>query len=53
MAIGPLKTTLGWSQYRDENSVPTSPLADDLDTVPSGPVLDISTSDILLWEKPK
>ena len=29
---------LGWSQYRDANPVPTSPLADDLATTPSGPV---------------
>ena len=37
LPIGPLK--LGWSQYRDSNAVPTSPLADELATAPSGPVL--------------
>ena len=25
--VGPLKTRLGWSQYRDANSVPTSPFS--------------------------
>ena len=32
------KTALVWSRYRDANTVPTSPFADDLATVPSGPV---------------
>ena len=29
---------LGWSRYLDANPVPTSPLADDITTAPSGPV---------------
>ena len=29
---------MGWSWYRDVNPVPTSPLADDIATVPSRPV---------------
>ena len=37
LPIEPLKPALGWS--RDTNPVPTSPLADDLATAPSGPVL--------------
>ena len=32
------KPPLSWSRYRDENPVPTSPLADDVTTAPSGPV---------------
>ena len=36
LPIGPLK--LAWSRYRDTNPVPTSPLADDITTAPSGPV---------------
>ena len=35
---GPLKTRSGLDQYRDVNPVPTSPLADDIATAPSGPV---------------
>ena len=35
----PLKTALCWSRYRDANPVPTSSLADDIATAPSGPVL--------------
>ena len=29
----------GGGRYRDANSVPTSPLADDITTAPSGPVI--------------
>ena len=29
---------MGWSRYQDANPVPTSPLADDIPTAPSGPV---------------
>ena len=28
-----------WSRYRDANPAPTTPLADDIATAPSGPVL--------------
>ena len=28
---------LGWSGYQDANPVPTRPLADDINTAPSGP----------------
>ena len=35
LPIGPLKS---WSLHRDANPVPTSPLADDVTTAPSGPV---------------
>ena len=38
VAIGSLKPDLIWSRYPDANPVPTSPLADDLATAPSGPV---------------
>ena len=38
MAIGPVKTRSGLSRYRDANAAPTSPLADDIATAPSGPV---------------
>ena len=39
LPIGPLKQPAqGWSRYRDANPVPTSPLADDIATAPSGPV---------------
>ena len=31
------------NRYRDANPVPTSPLADDLDTAPSGPVMIFSS----------
>ena len=31
---------LGWSRYQDANPVPTSPLADDITTAPSGLVND-------------
>ena len=37
--MGLIKPTLGCSQYRDLNSVPNSPLADDLITVALGLVL--------------
>ena len=33
-----LKPDLGFSQYQDANPVPTSPLVDDLATVPLEPV---------------
>ena len=39
LPIGPLKTRCGWSQYRDANTVPTNPLADDIATAPSAPVI--------------
>ena len=39
LLIGSFKTALDWSRYRDANPVPTSPLADDITTAPSGPVL--------------
>ena len=35
LPIGPLKTTLGLSQYQDVNPVPTSSLANDVATAPS------------------
>ena len=38
LPTGSLKPALGWSRYRDENPVPTSPLACDLATAPSRPV---------------
>ena len=38
LPIGSLKPALGWSQYQDANPVPTSPLADDISTAPSGAV---------------
>ena len=38
LPIGPLKTRSGLEQYRDTNSVPTSPVADDITTAPSGSV---------------
>ena len=41
-ALGLKKTALGMSRYRDVNPVPTSPLANDLATVPLGPVGGIS-----------
>ena len=41
LPIGSLKTRPGWRRYRDANPVPTSPLDNDLATVPSGPVLHI------------
>ena len=42
--MGSYKSAMGWSRYRDANPVPTSPLADDdIATVPSGPVIFIST----------
>ena len=31
-----------WSRYRDANPVPTSPLADDITTAPSGPVISVT-----------
>ena len=42
LPIGRLKTALGWNPYRDANPVPTSPIADDIATVPSGPVSGIT-----------
>ena len=42
MALGLKKPALGWSRYRDMNPVPTSPLADDTTTAPSGPVVTVS-----------
>ena len=36
LPTGPLKT-----RYRDANPVPSSPLADDLATAPSGPVTPV------------
>ena len=36
LPIGPLKICSGWSWYRVANPVPTSPLVDNLATVPSG-----------------
>ena len=38
LPIGPLKTRSGWSRYRDANPIPTSQLAHDITTAPSGPV---------------
>ena len=35
------KPALGWSRYRDANPVPTSPLADEITTAPSGPVISL------------
>ena len=35
-----LKPALGWRRNRDANLVPSSLLADDLATAPSGPVMD-------------
>ena len=35
--IGPLKTSSGWSRYRDTNPVSTIPLVDVITTAPSGP----------------
>ena len=39
LPTGRLKTRLGMSRHRDANPVPTSPLADDLDTGTLGPVI--------------
>ena len=36
--IGPLRTHAGLEPVRDAKPVPNSPLADDLTTVPLGPV---------------
>ena len=36
--LGLKKSALGWSRYRDANSPPTSPLADDVAIVPVRPV---------------
>ena len=41
--IWPLKTC--WSRYRDTNSVPTSPLSDDIPTAPSG----METNELNTW----
>ena len=38
LPIVPLQTRSGWSRYQDANPVPTSPLADDIGTTPSGPL---------------
>ena len=38
LPIGPLKPAQGWICYRDANLVRTSPLVDDITTVPSGTV---------------
>ena len=39
LPTGPLqKTALSWNRYRDENPLPTSPLADGIANVPPGPV---------------
>ena len=39
LPIGSLKNpALGWSRYQDVNPVPTSTLADDVASAPSGPV---------------
>ena len=46
LPIGPLKTTLGWSRYQDTNPVPTSPLADDITTAPSGPVANFKITNL-------
>ena len=42
LPIWSLKPILGWSRYRDTNSVPTSPLADDLAIAPSEPVVKLA-----------
>ena len=47
LPIGSLTTRLGWSRYRDANPVPTSPLADDITTAPSGPVFGIKRGQVL------
>ena len=39
LTIGSLKTRPGWIRYPEANPVPTSPLADDIATAPSGPVI--------------
>ena len=39
LPTGPLKPTLDWCRYRDANPVPTSSLASDIATAPSGPVI--------------
>ena len=43
------KSALGWSRYRDTNSVPTSPLADDIATAPSGPGLVINHERMFIY----
>ena len=52
LLIGHLKTRSGldWIRYRDANPVPTSSLADDTATAPSGPVIGrlIHAADIRL-----
>ena len=50
VAIGsltPTPTPLGCSRYRIANPVPTSPLADDIATTPSGPVHQNTVFDFL------
>ena len=49
--IGLLKPALDWSLYRDANPVPTSPLADDITTAPSGSVLLGLTPSIFMYHK--
>ena len=41
LPIGPLKPAVGWSRYQDANPVSTSPLANDLATVPLEPVVQM------------
>ena len=41
-ALAGTRNTLGWSMYQDANPVPTSPLANDITTAPSGSVLKLS-----------
>ena len=41
LPTGPLKPALGWSRYRDVNPIPTSPLANDIATAPSGLVCEV------------
>ena len=47
LPIGSLKTTLGWSRYRDANPVPTSPLSDDITTAPSGRLIESMDSTLI------
>ena len=52
LSIGSLKPALCWSRYRDAIPVPTSPLAYDITTAPSGPVINTFRRlfyYILLW----
>ena len=45
--LGLYKHALGWSRHRDANTVPTSPLADDIATAPSEPVAKEQTARLL------